>query len=109
MMSKASLDRDLTIYLERKYNKVFLSSAEVERETLTSAISVPSTSDKADTWLLRDIVEFINKPFYNKELNKMDKKTKKSYVIQHISSSLDKIWENMARDTKACHIRENRR
>jgi len=97
MMSKASLDRDLTLYLERKYNKVFLSAKEVEKETLVTANSVPSTSDKADTWLLRDIVEFINKPFYNKELNKMDKKTKKHYVIQHISKSLDKVWKEMER------------
>ena len=99
MMSKASLDRDLTLYLERKYNKVFLSAREVEKETLVAASSVPSTSDKADTWLLRDIVEFINKPFYNKELNKMDKKTKKNYVIQHISKSLDKVWKDMERAT----------
>lgn len=103
MMSKASLDRDLTLYLERKYNKVFLSAKEVEKETLVTASSVPSTSDKADTWLLRDIVEFINKPFYNKELNKMDKKTKKNYVIQHISKSLDKVWKDMERTRDRVH------
>lgn len=102
-MSKASLDRDLTLYLERKYNKVFLSAKEVEKETLVTASSVPSTSDKADTWLLRDIVEFINKPFYNKELNKMDKKTKKNYVIQHISKSLDKVWKDMERTRDRVH------
>jgi|SaaInl8_200m_RNA_FD_contig_61_40779_length_436_multi_11_in_0_out_0_1 hypothetical protein len=95
MMSKSSLDRDLTLYLERKYNKVFLNSSEVEVETLANSNSVPSTSDKAETWLLRDVVEFINKPFYNKELNKMDKKTKKDYVITHISKSLDKVWKEM--------------
>jgi hypothetical protein len=95
MMSKSSLDRDLTLYLERKYKKVFLQAPEVETETLANATSVPSTSDKPDTWLLRDVVEFINKPFYNKELNKMDKKAKKDYVISHISKTLDQVWKDM--------------
>ena len=95
MMSKASLDRDLTIYLEKKYSKVFLTSKEVEVETLTNASAVPSTSDKPDTWLMRDVVEFINKPFYNKELNKMDKLTKKKYVIEYISKKLDKVWKDL--------------
>ena len=95
MMSKARLDRELTVYLERKYNKVFLTADEVEKETLVSAGSVPSTSDKADTWLLRDVVEFINRPFYNKELNKMDKKSKKKFVIGYISKNLDKVWQDL--------------
>jgi len=95
MMSKASLDRELTLYLEQKYSKVFLTANEVEQETLVVASSVPSTSDKQDTWLLRDVVEFINKPFYNKELNKMDKKTKKHYVINHVSKTLDKLWKDL--------------
>jgi hypothetical protein len=95
MMSKARLDRELTVYLERKYNKVFLTADEVEKEALVSANSIPSTSDKADTWLLRDVVEFINRPFYNKELNKMDKKSKKRFVISYISKNLNKIWLDM--------------
>ena len=96
MMSKARLDRELTLYLERKYNKVFLTSEEVERETLTTASNVPSTSDKANTWLLRDVVEFINRPFYNKELNKMNKSSKKKFVINYISKNLKKVWEELA-------------
>ena len=95
MMSKARLDRELTVYLERKYNKVFLTADEVEKEALVSANCIPSTSDKADTWLLRDVVEFINRPFYNKELNKMDKKSKKRFVISYISKNLNKVWLDM--------------
>lgn len=95
MMSKASLDRELTQYLEKKYNKVFLTSYEVEHETLVTATNVPSTSDKPHTWLLRDVVEFINKPFYSKEFNKMDKKVKKAFVIQNTTQTLNKVWRSI--------------
>ena len=104
MLSKAKLDRELTLYLEKKYNKVFLTAKEVERETLVSANSVPSTSDKADTWLLRDVVEFINKPFYNKELSRMDRRTKKQFVIEYISKSLDKIWKDLYKNKKLVKV-----
>lgn len=97
MLSKASLDRELTQYLEKKYNKVFLTSHEVESETLVSASCVPSTSDKAQTWLLRDVVEFINKPFYSKELSRMDKRDKKDYVIKSTTEALNKVWRNIER------------
>ncbi|MDR0747616.1 MAG: hypothetical protein LBE89_06975 [Helicobacteraceae bacterium] len=94
MSSKASLDRELTIFLEKRYNKVFLSPEEVERETLVSPNCVPSTSDKQNTWLLRDVVEFINRPFYNKELGQMAKREKKMVVIKATSEALSKLWSN---------------
>lgn len=93
MVSKSSMDRETTQYLDRKYNKVFLSATEVEAETLTPASSVPSTSDKPQTWLLRDVVEFLNKPFYNKELNKMPKPEKKRYIISTTTATLNKYWQ----------------
>lgn len=95
MLSKASLDRELTQYLEKKYNKVFLTPEEVESETLVNAACVPSTSDKAQTWLLRDVVEFINKPYYSKELSRMDKRDKKEFVIKSTTETLNKLWKNI--------------
>ena len=92
MTSKSKLDRQLTLHLEKKYKNVFLTAEEVERETLVTCSQVPSTSDKQGTWLLKDIVEFINRPFYNKEFSKLDKKTKKQYILTYISDSLEKAW-----------------
>ncbi|MGP1561745.1 MAG: hypothetical protein ACTTIC_06630 [Helicobacteraceae bacterium] len=92
MVSKSSMDRQTTEYLEKKYDKVFLTAAEVESETLVPASNVPSTSDKPHTWLLRDVVEFLNKPFYNKELNRMPKPEKKKYIISATTDSLNKYW-----------------
>ena len=94
MTSKSSLDRELTLHLEKQYQNVFLTAEEVEKETLALASQVPSTSDKQGTWLLKDIVEYINKPFYNKELNKMDKKNKKQFIIAYISDSLSQAWKD---------------
>lgn len=93
MVSKSSMDRQTAEYLERKYNKVFLTAIEVEKETLCAASNVPSTSDKPQTWLLRDVVEYLNKPFYNKELNKMPKPEKKKYIITSTTQKLKKYWE----------------
>ena len=95
MTSKSSLDRDLQLYLEKKYKGVSLTSEEVERETLVSANQVPSTSDKQGTWLLKDIIEFINKPYYNKEFGKLDKKTRRQFTITHISSVLEEAWNKV--------------
>lgn len=92
MNSKASLDRELTQFLEKRYNKVFLSSEEVETETLVNPNCVPSTSDKQNTWLLRDVVEFVNRPFYNKELSKMGRREKKEFVIKVTTDMLNGLW-----------------
>lgn len=93
MVSKSSMDRETTEYLEKKYNKVFLTAGEVEGETLVPASTVPSTSDKPHTWLLRDVVEFLNKPFYNKELNRMAKPEKKRYIISTTTATLNRYWK----------------
>ncbi len=93
MVSKSRLDRETTELLEKKYQKVFLTAEEVESETLVPATTVPSTSDKPHTWLLRDVVEFLNKPFYNKELNKMARPEKKKYIISTTTATLNKYWE----------------
>ena len=93
MVSKSRLDRETTELLEKKYQKVFLTAEEVEEETLVPATTVPSTSDKPHTWLLRDVVEFLNKPFYNKELNRMAKPEKKRYIISTTTATLNKYWE----------------
>lgn len=98
MHSKASLDRNLTLYLEKKYNKVFLTPEEVECETLVNSACVPSTSDKAHTWLLRDVVEFINKPYYSKELSRMNKRDKKEYVIKSTTEILNKLWKTIEKN-----------
>ncbi|GHS87494.1 hypothetical protein FACS189487_03770 [Campylobacterota bacterium] len=92
MHSKSSLDRDLTLYLEKKYSKVFLSPEEVERETLVNPNIVPSTSDKQNTWLLRDIVEFLNRPFYPKEMRQMGRREKKAFVIRATTETLNNLW-----------------
>ncbi|GHV01385.1 hypothetical protein AGMMS49521_1510 [Campylobacterota bacterium] len=92
MNSKASLDRELTQFLEKRYNKVFLDPDEVERETLVNPKCVPSTSDKHNTWLLRDVVEFINRPFYNKELTHMCRREKKAFVIKTTTDTLNGLW-----------------
>ncbi|MDR2153397.1 MAG: hypothetical protein LBO72_11335 [Helicobacteraceae bacterium] len=92
MNSKSSLDRELTIYLEKKYSKVFLSPEEVERETLVNPNIVPSTSDKHNTWLLRDVVEFLNRPFYPKEIRQMGRREKKAYVIRATTETLRGFW-----------------
>ncbi|GHV59347.1 hypothetical protein FACS1894103_2540 [Campylobacterota bacterium] len=92
MNSKASLDRELTLFLEKRYNKVFLSPEEVEIETLVNPNCVPSTSDKQNTWLLRDVVEFVNRPFYNKELGKMGRREKKEFVIKVTTDMLNGLW-----------------
>lgn len=98
MISKSKLDRQLTIHLEKKYKNVFLTAEEVEKETLVTCSQVPSTSDKQGTWLLKDIVEFINRPFYNKEFSKLDKKTRKQYILTYISKDLDRAWNLSADD-----------
>ncbi|MDR2638538.1 MAG: hypothetical protein LBC09_01725 [Helicobacteraceae bacterium] len=92
MNSKSSLDRELTVYLEKKYSKVFLSPEEVERETLVNPNIVPSTSDKQNTWLLRDVVEFLNRPFYPKEIRQMGRREKKAYIIRATTETLNGLW-----------------
>jgi hypothetical protein len=92
MNSKSSLDRELTVYLERKYSKVFLSPQEVERETLVNPNIVPSTSDKQDTWLIRDVVEFLNRPFYPKEIRQMGRGERKAHVIRVTTETLNGLW-----------------
>ncbi|MDR1912487.1 MAG: hypothetical protein LBQ52_09130 [Helicobacteraceae bacterium] len=92
MNSKASLDRALTLYLEKKYSKVFLTPDDVKRETLVNPNIVPSTSDKHNTWLLRDIVEFLNRPFYSREIRQMGRREKKEYVIRATTETLNGMW-----------------
>jgi hypothetical protein len=100
MNSKASLDRKLTLFLEKRYKKVFLSPEEVERETLVNPNCVPSTSDKQNTWLLRDVVEFINRPFYNKDLVRMGRREKKELVIKATTDVLNDLWVKMSPDVE---------
>lgn len=104
MVSKSSMDRQTTEYLEKKYDKVFLTAIEVESETLAPASSVPSTSDKPYTWLLRDVVEFLNKPFYNKELSKMPKQEKKKYIISATTEALSEYWKKQTKKTKTITV-----
>ena len=74
-ISNAELNRELKDYLETKYKKVHLTSKEVEKETLSPASEVPSTSGKQNTWLILDVVSFINSEYYNEYKDVDEKRT----------------------------------
>ncbi|MDR2905155.1 MAG: hypothetical protein LBU73_04285 [Helicobacteraceae bacterium] len=104
--TKSRLDSELMAILERKYgNKVFLSPEEVEKETLVNPTIINSTSDKPNTWLLRDVVEYLNRPFYPKGMRELSKREKRAMTLQSVTGALNKYWEEQppCEEIRPCH------